>query len=338
MAIDEPSATSPLLVFLQNSGLISSRDTVSFAPLTGGVSSDIWRVVAGSRTLVVKQALSKLRVAKDWEAPLSRNAAEVLWLRKVRTILPDAVPDVLAHDPELGAFAMEFLPSSEFPVWKAELQNGNADPDFSSTVGRSIAAIHSATANDPSVAAAFANDDAFQALRLDPYLEATAAAHPALAHELRNLSVRTIRTHLTLVHGDVSPKNILKGAKGPVFLDAECAWYGDPAFDLAFCLNHLLLKCVWVPGKTDAFLNCFDAMAGGYFEAVDWESKDELESRAASLLPALLLGRIDGKSPVEYITTDVDKAKVRNFASDFLIKHPNRLAEIRAAWAQELKA
>jgi len=44
------------------------------------------------------------------------------------------------------------------------------------------------------------------------------------------------------VHGDVSPKNILVGPKGPVLLDAECAWFGEPAFDLAFCLNHLLLK------------------------------------------------------------------------------------------------
>src|SRR3546814_18931747 len=48
-----------------------------------------------------------------------------------------------------------------------------------------------------------------------------------------------------LVHGDVSPKNILVSASGPVFLDAECAVYGDPAFDLAFCTTHLLLKSVW---------------------------------------------------------------------------------------------
>jgi hypothetical protein len=27
-------------------------------------------------------------------------------------------------------------------------------------------------------------------------------------------------------HGDVSPKNILVGPQGPVFTDAECAWFG----------------------------------------------------------------------------------------------------------------
>ncbi len=59
------------------------------------------------------------------------------------------------------------------------------------------------------------------------------------------LSAGTLAAKIALVHGDVSPKKVPAGPRGPVFLDAECAWYGDPAFDLAFCLNHLLLKCLW---------------------------------------------------------------------------------------------
>ena len=35
-----------------------------------------------------------------------------------------------------------------------------------------------------------------------------------------------------------------------------------------------------------------------------WEPRADLEARAAHLLPGLLLARIDGKSPVEYITAD----------------------------------
>ena len=53
------------------------------------------------------------------------------------------------------------------------------------------------------------------------------------------------------------------------FLDAECAWYGDPAFDLAFCLNHLLLKRLWTPAAAPGFLGCFDALAQSYLERVD---------------------------------------------------------------------
>ena len=89
---------------------------------------------------------------------------------------------------------------------------------------------------------AFANDATFEAIRIEPYLRATARAHPSLAGRFDALAGETLATKRALVHGDVSPKNILKGPHGPVFLDAECAWFGDPAFDLAFCLNHLLLK------------------------------------------------------------------------------------------------
>lgn len=101
----------------------------------------------------------------------------------------------------------------------------------------------------------------------------------------------------------ISPKNILVGPGGPVILDAECAWYGDPSFDFAFCLNHLMLKCVERRASTPDYLAAFDALAAAYLAAVDWEPKAGLEARAARLLPALFLARVTGKSPVEYITS-----------------------------------
>jgi thiamine kinase-like enzyme len=129
------------------------------------------------------------------------------------------------------------------------------------------------------------------------------------------------------VHGDVSPKNILVADHGPIFLDAECAWYGDPAFDLAFCLNHLLLKCLWVPAARNAFLACFAALSGTYLENVSFEN---IESRTASLLPALLLARVDGKSPVEYLG-DSQKALVRKVERE-LIGAEASLQKIRETW------
>ena len=121
-----------------------------------------------------------------------------------------------------------------------------------------------------------------------------------------------------------------------MFLDAECAWYGDPAFDLAFCLNHLLLKCLWTPSATAGFLACFAALAGGYLAQVAWEPRPALEGRAASLLPGLFLARVDGKSPVEYITSTVDKERVRRVAATFLVAPPDELAAIAEGWAVEL--
>jgi aminoglycoside phosphotransferase (APT) family kinase protein len=182
----------------------------------------------------------------------------------------------------------------------------------------------------------FANDDLFRRIRLEPYLEATARRHPPLRLALMSLSASTISTKIALVHGDVSPKNILAGPKGPVFLDAECAWFGDPAFDLAFCLNHMLLKCLWRPLHSAEFLKAFDVLAESYLAMATWEPKDELEARAARLLPALFLARIDGKSPVEYITEESARNRVRRVAMPLIGEPVKKLADIRRTWEREL--
>jgi aminoglycoside phosphotransferase (APT) family kinase protein len=325
-----------LAAWLAHAGLVDDPDTIVAEPLTGGVASDIWRVQAGSRTFAVKRALAKMRVARDWRAPVSRNGTEVEWLLEAGRIVPGAVPHVLAHDASIGAFAMDFLRPEDHPVWKAELRAGRADPAFAAAVGQAIAAIHRATAYSAELAARFDTDTIFHSIRLEPYLEATAEAHLDLAPQLMSLSRETLATKIALVHGDVSPKNILVGPKGPVFLDAECAWYGDPAFDLAFCLNQLLLKCLWVPASRDAYLASFDALAGAYLDAVDWEPRDKVEARVARLLPGLFLARVDGKSPAEYITTDEDRDRVRRVARPLIAIPPISLAAVRDAWKEEL--
>jgi aminoglycoside phosphotransferase (APT) family kinase protein len=196
--------------------------------------------------------------------------------------------------------------------------------------------IHAATAADPATAAQFPTDAIFFDIRLEPYLLATARVHPDLAPQLEALVATTQHNKRALVHGDVSPKNILAGPRGPVFLDAECAWWGDPAFDLAFCLNHLLLKCVWTPAATSGFLACFDALADSYVAGVTWEAPVALEARAARLLPGLFLARVDGKSPVEYITRGADKDHVRRVSRALLRNPVDRLADMRQAWSREL--
>ena len=303
-------------------------------PLTGGVSSDIWRIELPSGPICVKRALAKLRVAADWRAPVERNIYEARWMRHAAGF----APRLLGQDEESGALAMEFLPPDNHPLWKNQLRDGVADEGFAAHVARSLAAIHAATAADPAIAAEFPADGIFYDIRLEPYLVAVARAHPDLADRLHGLVATTQANKNALVHGDVSPKNILCGPAGPIFLDAECAWWGDPAFDLAFCLNHLLLKCLWTPTARDGFLRCFDALASTYLRGVTWEATAALEQRAAALLPGLFLARVDGKSPVEYIVDEAQKNQVRRVARALLIDPPERLAVIRAAWKKETDA
>lgn len=334
------SATAPSEVTdsLRGLGLVGPDEVPHLTPLTGGVASDIWRVDAARGPFCVKRALAKLKVAADWRAPVIRNVYEVAWFEIVADAVPEAVPEILGHDPQSGLFAMAWLDPSDHRLWKADLAAGVADPAVAYAVGDRLGRIHAATAARPDLAARFPTDEIFHAIRLEPYLEAAGRARPEVAAELGALVARTASTRLCLVHGDVSPKNIQVGPTGPLFLDAECAWWGDPAFDLAFCLNHLLLKCLWVPAAAAGFMRCFERMTTAYLAQVDWEDVAALEARVASLLPGLFLARVDGKSPVEYLTEERDRERVRTAAIGWLKAPPTTLATLRGDWETELMA
>jgi len=245
------------------------------------------------------------------------------------------VPRVIGQDSETKSFVLEFL-GPEFRNWKAQLLAGDIDAQTASDVGDMLGRIHAATADRPDIATRFATDDTFYAIRLEPYLVECSRRHPELAERLMMLVTRTAQTRRVLVHGDLSPKNILAGPHGPVLIDAECAWFGDPAFDLAFCLNHFLLKCVARPQWAPGYLACYRAFAHAYLGGVTWELRDAIEVRIASLLPALLLARIDGKSPVEYMTAERDRQIVRNAACPLVAHAPARLEEIAVRWSAAL--
>jgi aminoglycoside phosphotransferase (APT) family kinase protein len=320
---------------LRRLGLLDSQASACWTPLTGGVSSDIWRVDLPDRSVCVKRARAVLAVEAEWHAPVERNAFEVAWLEAAGRVAPDAVPHLIGHLPDAHLFVMEYLEPSRYPLWKSELAAGHADDAFAASVGSVLGNLHAGFAGDAELAERFATDDLFHSLRIEPYLLRTAEAHPDLAPRLEWLADRTANNPRTLVHGDVSPKNLLNGPKGPVFLDAECAWYGDPAFDVAFCLTHLLLKCRWVPAQSNGYLACFDAFRLAHSGCVSWEAAEEFEARVAALLPALLLARVDGKSPVDYLKPN-DRDVVRRVSRRLLSESELDLGAVRDVWLRSL--
>jgi tRNA A-37 threonylcarbamoyl transferase component Bud32 len=284
-----------------------------------------------------KRALSKLRVNADWYAPVERNLFEARWLQVAHQACAACAPELLGQHPELGVLVMQYLEPDHYRLWKQELRAGHADPKTANAMGQVLSKIHSYAAKNNHLASEFPTDKIFFEIRLAPYLLATAERHPKLAHALEALVLQTQNNAKTLVHGDVSPKNILLGPQGPLLLDAECATWSDPAFDLAFCLNHLLLKCLWTPASSADFLHCFEVLTTSYLSSVDWEPPSDLEARAARLLPGLLLARVDGKSPVEYVTEEHQREHVRRVASTLLINPTSSLQEVAQEWAKDLK-
>ena len=323
------TADADIIDGLRGAGQVGEGDVV-LEPLTGGVSCDVWKVETPSGPIVVKRPLEQLRVAAEWHAPIERGQSEVRWLRRARGVDAHMAPEVLAELPGYG-FAMRFLP--DCPVWKDELMAGRVDVDFAAAVGRGVAAVHAATANNSADRDAFPNDAMFRALRVDPFLIYVAEHDAELAPVLRALADDLSSRKIALVHGDVSPKNILVSSDGPVFLDAECAVYGDPAFDVAFCTTHLLLKAVW---SGDARLNeAAAALVAAYRSAVDWEDVDGLLLRAGKLTAALLLARVEGKSPAPYLTDPEHKRIVRDQARTLIVA-PSPIDVLVANWKRNL--
>jgi len=309
---------------------IDAGGALEIAPLTGGVSSDIVRIrLPDGRQYCAKRALGKLKVATDWQAPLERNQYEVAWLRRANAIVPGAAPEVIGEDRAHGIALLEYLPAEDYLLWKAELLAGRADPSVATAVAEALGRIHAATLNDPSAAAEFPTDHLIDALRLDPYLRFTAGRHPELADRILAVLTTTANTKLALVHGDVSPKNILIAKRDghPVLLDAECAWYGDPAFDAAFCLNHLVLKSIHLPALRDALLAQASAFAATWLGHFPAQLRASTEARAAALLPCLMLARVDGKSPVEYLS-EASRQLVRDRAIPHIQHPPVAIAEL----------
>jgi aminoglycoside phosphotransferase (APT) family kinase protein len=303
-------------------------------PLTGGVSSEIYLITSRRGHMCAKRALPRLRVAAHWEAPVERNRYEREWMQVAVGIVPGAVPDVFAYN-DAGLLVMSYLEPETHRLWKSMLRDGEADPADAAAVAKVLGSIHAATADDPGIAARFPTAPLFAALRLEPYFGATARAHPDHAGRLDELRRRTAATRRTLIHGDVSPKNILIGPSSPVLLDAECATFGDPAFDVAFCANHLLLKTLWNRAAANALLECLAALLSTYSSLVTWEDPGAAQQRTAALLPGLLLARVDGMSPVEYLG-EGDRALVRRVARSLLAEGDRLTLDVlQVRWREE---
>lgn len=308
-------------------GLGNASDIRSVTPLTGGVASDIAVVDVRGRRICAKFALEKLRVAIDWQAPPDRSAAEYAWLEVAGRAVPGCAPAVYGHDTDANGFAMEFIHGDDVYLWKEALLSGEPSRNEGHKLGEVLGTLHALTAQSSFDRAPFENQADFYALRLEPYLAFVASVHTALATPLRRLIASLQHNDRVLVHGDVSPKNLLFRGGQPVFLDAECATMGDPSFDVSFCLNHLLLKAFHMPDRVEVLRQEGKNLWAAHAAHVTWEDTAALEARICRLLPALMLARVDGKSPVEYLSEPASD-RIRDFATRMIEAAPVSLEEL----------
>jgi 5-methylthioribose kinase len=300
--------------YLVRRGIFASPDGLDVEELTGGVACAVFAVRAEGKRMVVKQALERFRVADEWLVPPERAVAEAQALELMARLAPGSVPRLLDSDPEAFALVMEEAPADWRP-WKALLLEGTADPAVAARLGELLATLHSVDAD-------LGSAETFEAQRVDPYLRTIQRRHPELADRIGAYIDRLLATQQCVVHGDYSPKNVLVGDEGLWVIDWEVVHRGDPMFDLAFLLNHLLLKTIHRQQGRDGYEACGRA----FFDA--YEPVEDM-AYLLGLVGCLMLARVDGKSPAEYLT-EPQRERARAAGVALLTRPPGSLQEV---WA-----
>ncbi len=136
-----------------------------------------------------------------------------------------------------------------------------------------------------------------------------------------------------LVHGGLTPDNVLAGPRGPVLIDADCAHYGDPMFDVATCLAALAMRMAVQRELGEALTASFDAFRHSYFAHVTWEIPEHAEARAARLIPVLMAAALANE---EFAAPAFDRPRAAS--RQMLAAPPARLGDLVQAWRQALAA
>jgi 5-methylthioribose kinase len=300
--------------YLVSRGVFAAADSLDIEELTGGVACAVFAVRGRGKRVVVKQALERFRVADEWLVPPERALTEARALELMARLAPGSVPRLLDSDPDAFALVMEAAPA-EWRSWKTLLLEGAADAAIAAWLGALLAVVHSADGD-------IGSSESFEAQRVDPYLRTIQRRHPELADRIGAYVDRLLGTTECVVHGDYSPKNVLVGDDGLWVIDWEVTHRGDPTFDLAFMLNHLLLKTIHRAQAREGYEACGRAFLEAYGRDVDMPY-------LLGLVGCLLLARVDGKSPAEYLT-EPQRERARAAGTALLSDPPGSLEQ---AWA-----
>jgi 5-methylthioribose kinase len=293
--------------------------------LGGGVSNTVLMVETDQERFVVKQALPQLRVKDEWLADRGRILRERDSLVDAAKLLPRGwVPEVLWSDDPNYLFAMRAAEEpSEF--WKSRLLAGRLEPDWARRAGVALGLTIRGSWRSPLFAEKYGDATAFDQLRTDPYYRTIVRRNPDVAEYVEEWLAVTVGRRLALTHGDWSPKNMMVTPSGMVFIDYECAHFGDPCFDSAFVINHLLLKGFYRPELAEEYLELARVSFNWTLSVLPAEALADFEAATARHLGLLLLARVDGKSPAEYLTSEDVRERVRRAAKVLICERAERL-------------
>ena len=292
--------------------------------LAGGVSNTVVLIEDGTQRIVLKQALPRLRVRDEWLADRVRVLREWQVISALGAVLPrQRLPQLLFCDEPNFLYAMRAAPEGS-EDWKSILLAGRCDGDTARQAGAILGLATRATWGEPAFEQLFSDRTAFDQLRTDPYYGTIARRHPVVARRVERWVAESAARNVAMVHGDWSPKNLLVGASGIVCIDFECAHFGDPSYDAGFLLNHLILKAFHRPAIAASYLRLARTAFCWTIAMLPPSGLAWYEAASVRHLAFLMLARIDGKSPAEYLD-DRQRTAVRSLALSLIDAEPSSL-------------
>ena len=319
-------------------GRVPLAGRMSARLLAGGVSNTVVLVENGAQRVVLKQSLARLRVRDEWLADRSRILREWEALRALRRLLPASrVPEPLFLDEARFLYAMRAAPPGSAD-WKTRLLAGDCSERTARQAGSTLGLMIRATWGDAACRERFADRAAFDQLRTDPYFRTAGARHPRIAALVERWIETSSARRVALVHGDWSPKNLLVHDGGIVCIDFECAHFGDPSYDAGFMLNHLILKAFRRPGLAPSYLRLARIAFAWTLGMLPPAALEWFEAASVRHLAFLLLARVDGKSPVEYLDAEDIRDRVRRLALRWIDDAPPTVESALGAASEALRA
>jgi 5-methylthioribose kinase len=253
---------SALARWLRAAGLLRPDETVGAATRAGeGNMNHTLRVVAGGRSLIVKQARPWVEKYPQFAAPRDRSLREREFyaLAGARPGIAARLPRLLHADTDARVLVLEDLGTGG--VYADVYAGASFRPDDIVALAQWLGELHR-TIRDPPDRLGLANREMRELngrhlfdIPLQPDngldLDAITPGLAALARDLRedaafDAGVRAAAADYhsdgpSLLHGDFYPGSLLRTADGPCVIDPEFAYFGRPEYDPGVFLAHLWL-------------------------------------------------------------------------------------------------
>lgn len=323
----------------------------------------VFRVRAGDRSVIVKQALPYLRVVGEgWPLTLDRARIEAEAMAIHAELAPSSGPLLLRVDPTAAALVMEDL--RDHVVWRAALVGGRHVPGVADQLGRYCARVLLGTSRlrlpaerrrallgrfeNPELSA-ITEDLVFTAPYIDAPTNRIDEAAEELATQLRaDTALRASAAQLrfefrtrteALLHGDLHSGSVMVRDGDARVIDVEFATFGPMAYDTGNVVANLALARAAALGRGEPGLaGQIDGDAEDYWSALTdevgvlwpvtepWREQflDELRRDTARYASTEMVRRLVGLAHVTDIDTLPDGARLA--AQTAVVARARRLA------------